>query len=178
MTAKRVWDSAVVATGLAIGCATILSPAAAAEALANNGRLWVYVGTYTTKTSKGIYLCQLDVPTGQLELVGVAAETARPTFVSIHPNQRFLYAVGEVADFPRPEIGRGHAFAINPDGKLTLLNQQPSRGTGPCHVNIDRNRQSSLSWPTTAAEPSPASRSKTTDGWAKPRRTFSMKARA
>jgi 6-phosphogluconolactonase len=137
MTVKRVLDSAVVATGLAIGCAAI-SPAAAAEALANNGRLWVYIGTYTTKTSKGIYLCQLDVPTGKLDLIGVAAETARPSFVTIHPNQRFLYAVGEVADFQGKKSGVVNAFSINPDGKLSLLNQQPSQGMGPCYVNVDR----------------------------------------
>ena len=138
MSAKRVWDSAVVATGLAIGCATV-SPAAAAEAAAKNDRLWVYVGTYTTKTSKGIYLCHLDGPTGRLELVGLAGETARPSFVAIHPSHRFLYAVGELADFQGQKTGAVSAFAINPaDGKLTLLNQQPSGGAGCCHVNIDR----------------------------------------
>lgn len=143
MAAKRVWDSAgqlsaVMATGLAIGCATV-SPAAAADALSKAGPMWVYVGTYTTKTSKGIYLCNLDVATGRLGLVGVAAETARPSFVAIHPSQRFLFAVGEVADFQGKKTGAISAFAIDPaDGKLTLLNQQPSHGAGPCYVGIDR----------------------------------------
>ena len=30
------------------------------------------------------------------------------------------------------------AFAIGADGKLTQLNQQPSRGSAPCHLVVDR----------------------------------------
>ena len=58
--------------------------------------LWVYVGTYTWKTSKGIYLCHLDTATGKLELTGLAAETVNPSFVVRHPTRPLLYAIGEI----------------------------------------------------------------------------------
>src|SRR5713226_8260171 len=36
-------------------------------------KLWVYVGTYTGK-SQGIYLCEMDLGTGELTLMGVGAK--------------------------------------------------------------------------------------------------------
>ena len=62
---------------------------------AGSAELLVYVGTYTRGASKGIYAYRLDDATGKLTPLGLAAETANPSFVAIHPNRRFLYAVGE-----------------------------------------------------------------------------------
>jgi 6-phosphogluconolactonase len=102
-------------------------------------KLWVYVGTYTGKNSKGIYRFELDLTTGQLTPRGLAGETANPSFLAIHPSHRFLYAVGEIDQFKGKKTGAVYAFAIEPKtGKLTLLNQQPSGGGGPCHVLVDR----------------------------------------
>jgi 6-phosphogluconolactonase (cycloisomerase 2 family) len=93
----------------------------------------MYVGTYTGKGSKGIYLYRFDAASGELQAVGVAAELGNPTFLAIHPQRRFLYAVGEARG------GSVNAFAITPKtGELTFLNRQSSRGAGPCHVSVDR----------------------------------------
>src|SRR5262249_16245553 len=62
-------------------------------------RLRVYVGTYTDGKSKGIYLFELNTDSGELTPKGVAAEITNPSFLAIHPTQRFLYAVGELNDF-------------------------------------------------------------------------------
>lgn len=94
----------------------------------------VYVGTYSGKLSKGIYQLELDLKDGTLSKPVVAAETKNPSFVAIHPNQKFLYAVSE-------DGGKGSisAFAIDAKtGKLTFLNKQTSGGSGPCHVVVDR----------------------------------------
>src|SRR5262249_6552338 len=53
-------------------------------------KLWVYVGTYTGGPSKGIYRLDLDLATGKLSEPVLAAETANPSFLAIHPNRRFL----------------------------------------------------------------------------------------
>jgi 6-phosphogluconolactonase len=102
-------------------------------------KLWVYVGTYTGQNSKGIYRFDLDLTSGRLtggELVG---EAIHPSFLAIHPSRRFLYAVGEVAESNGKPGGAVNAFAIDPkSGKLTLLNQQSSKGAGPCHLVVDR----------------------------------------
>lgn len=102
-------------------------------------KMRVYLGTYTQKNSKGIYRCELDLATGKLSEPVLAGQTANPSFLAIHPNQKFLYAVGEVGDFGGKKAGAISAFAIDPKtGDLTLLNQQSSGGAGPCHLVVDR----------------------------------------
>ena len=110
---------------------------------APNGRpadrnVLVYIGTYTGAKSKGIYVSRLDPAAGRLTPPEVAAEVISPSFLAIHPNRRFLYAVNEVGNFAGKRSGAVSAFSINPDtGKLTPLNQQPSGGDGPCHLVVD-----------------------------------------
>jgi 6-phosphogluconolactonase len=100
--------------------------------------LTVYVGTYTDTTSKGIYRFTLDPKSGATTAPVLAAETKNPSFLALHPNGRFLYAVGEMDSFNGKKGGAVSAFAIDPKtGDLKLLNQQPSEGTGPCHLVVD-----------------------------------------
>jgi 6-phosphogluconolactonase len=98
----------------------------------------VWIGTYTEgSTSKGIYTGLFDDQTGVLSALTVAAETPNPSFVVLHPNGRFLYAVNETHDAPE-QSGLVTAYAIDADtGKLTELNHQLSRGADPCHLAID-----------------------------------------
>ncbi len=102
--------------------------------------LRIYVGTYTSPAtgSKGIYLLELDMRSGEIKPMGLAAEVASPSFLALHPSRRFLYAVGELNEFQGKKAGAVSAFAIDAQsGRLTLLNQQPSGGQGPCHVTVD-----------------------------------------
>lgn len=114
--------------------------ASSATGEAGHGLFWAYVGTYTSPTtgSKGIYLLEFDSRSGTLRSAGLAAEVASPSFLAVHPDRRFLYAVGELHEFQGRKSGAVSAFAIDAaSGKLTLLNQQPSGGQGPCHVTIE-----------------------------------------
>lgn len=105
----------------------------------------VYVGTYTGDKSKGIYLLELDPGSGALTSRKLAAEAVNPSFLAIHPSRRFLYAVGEINDFEGKKAGGVAAFAIDPeDGTLTRLNGHSSRGTGPCHLSVDRQGKNVL----------------------------------
>src|SRR5688500_20353144 len=99
-------------------------PAAGAGAKA--GKMLVYVGTYTGRSgSKGIYVMPLDVKSGKLGEPEVAAEVTSPSFLAIHPSRKYLYAVGEIADFQGKKAGAVSAFSIDPaTGKLALLKQQ------------------------------------------------------
>ncbi|MHC4116834.1 MAG: lactonase family protein [Planctomycetota bacterium] len=95
--------------------------------------LTVYFGTYTRgDSSKGIYRSTLDLETGGLSEPVLAAEATNPSFLEIHPSGKFLYAVSESGG-----AGSVSAYSIAADGKLKLLNQQSSSGSGPCHVSID-----------------------------------------
>jgi len=106
----------------------------------------VYIGTYTRKGSKGIYVYQLDMATGALTPAAEPAETPNPSFLALHPNGRFLYAVSQTKKIKgeRPK-GALRAFAIDPaTGALSLLNQQLSQGQGPCHISVDATGQALL----------------------------------
>lgn len=103
------------------------------------GQYIAYVGTYTAKTSsKGIYSYRFDSQKGQLTPIGLAAESADPSFLAVHPSGKYLYAVNEVSNFNGGSSGAVSAFAVDAkSGTLKLLNQVSSRGAGPCHISLD-----------------------------------------
>jgi len=108
--------------------------------LAFGANYLMYVGTYTNNAkSKGIYAFKFDTATGQATPMGVAAEIANPSFVTIHQNRKYLYAVGE------GQGGSVTAFSIDPaSAKLTKLNTVSSKGGGPCHLNVDKTGKNLL----------------------------------
>lgn len=120
--------------------------AAAAAPAAQPGNYLFYVGTYTKEgsKSKGIYAYRFDANTGQITPLGLAAETTNPSFLALHPNGRFLYAVNEVGNYKGPNSGGVSAFSIDRSegdraaGKLTFLNEVPSRGADPCYITVDK----------------------------------------
>jgi 6-phosphogluconolactonase len=102
------------------------------------GGLLVYFGTYTGASSKGIYVSRLDAD-GALTPPALAAETANPSFLAVHPSHQYLYAVNEVSSFQGERTGSVSAFAIDrASGKLTLLNVQSSGGADPAHLTVDK----------------------------------------
>jgi len=102
----------------------------------------LYVGTYTEEKdskSKGIYAYRFDSDTAELTPLGLAAETTNPSFLAVHPNHRFLYAVNETGNYQGQKSGAVSAFAIDPaSGKLTLLNEVASKGADPAYITVDR----------------------------------------
>jgi 6-phosphogluconolactonase len=133
----RAFAAVLMAAGF---CAPASGQSAGAEQQTPPPRkLRVYVGTYTGGgPGRGIYLCELDMASGKLSRPELAVETVNPSFLEIHPSRRFLYAVGEIADFEGQKSGGVSAFAVDAaTGRLTLINQQPSGGAGPCHVTVD-----------------------------------------
>ena len=92
----------------------------------SNGEYFVYVGTYTRKTSKGLYAFRFNTSTGKLTSLGLVAEIPSPSFVAVNPNGRFLYASNE-REYNEVMGNTVSAFAIDPDnGHLTLLKRTPS----------------------------------------------------
>ncbi len=118
----------------------------------------VYVGTYTDREllipsranapgerSKGIYAFRIDLETGRLTALGLAAETPNPTYVTFSQSGRVLYAANEIYQLNGEPTGTVSAFSIDAvTGRLTLLNQVPSRGTGPCHLSVDHTGKNLL----------------------------------
>ena len=96
----------------------------------------VYVGTYTTR-GQGIYRYSMNPTTGELTLLGVTGDQLNPSFLAIDPQQRYLYAGNEIANYEGRQSGSVSAFAIEPDGNLRFLNRQPTEGRNPAHVSVD-----------------------------------------
>jgi 6-phosphogluconolactonase len=93
----------------------------------------LYVGAYTWNSSRGVYCSGLDLGTGVLSATNLAGATTSASWVLLHPNRRFLYAVNE-------DGGKVVAFSVNAaTGGLTLLNQQDSNGASPCHLALDQS---------------------------------------
>ncbi|TDD56356.1 lactonase family protein [Kribbella antibiotica] len=94
----------------------------------------IYVGSYTSQDGGGE-----GIGFGSLDGLAVAATTADPSFLVRSADGRFLYATNE------EETGRVSAFAIQADGALEFLNDQPTEGLHPCHLGIDPSGQYLLS---------------------------------
>ncbi|MDE0297030.1 MAG: lactonase family protein [Candidatus Poribacteria bacterium] len=100
--------------------------------------LYLYVGTYTEGESEGIYVYRMHSITGALELASITDAWENPTFLAIHPQRRYLYAVNEISEFDGKAGGSVSAFAIDQtNGELTFLNRKSSVGDGPCHLVVD-----------------------------------------
>jgi 6-phosphogluconolactonase len=111
-------------------------PAAAQD----SGSYLFYVGTYTQGTkSKGIYAYRFDAATGDIKDLGLAVETANPSFVAADPTGKYLYAVNELQNYQGPNSGGVSAFSIDrTTSKLTFRNEVPSRGADPCYIIVDK----------------------------------------
>lgn len=104
--------------------------------------LRVYVGAYTQDLgwvkgkAKGVALYMLDPATGKMTKLSEVASN-NPSFLSIHPSGKFLFATNESNKFGPSSDNAISAFAIAEDGALSLLNQQASLGGNPVFVSIE-----------------------------------------
>src|SRR5688572_10340547 len=103
----------------------------------------LYIGTYTSGKSEGIYVYRMDTNSGELKLFS-SVRSVNPSFLTLDRKRQFLYAVNEVSEFGGREGGAVTAFAIDPSGSLKFLNQQPSLGADPCHLFASRKGKSLL----------------------------------
>ena len=104
----------------------------------------VYIGTYTKKEghvdgqADGIYVFRLS-ESGELSFVTAVPGVINPSFVTMSPDGRFLYAVNEIGPDTGQPAGLVTAFAIDQtSGGLTLLNSQSTHGYAPCHLSVDQ----------------------------------------
>jgi 6-phosphogluconolactonase len=111
---------------------------------------YAYIGTYTRDApggdsgkaqSEGIYVAAVDQETGRLELLQTMPSD-NPSFLALSPDQRFLFAINEVADFEGEEVGSVEAYRIDEEsGEITLINRQALPGPIPAHLAVDPSGQ-------------------------------------
>ena len=104
----------------------------------------LYIGTYTSGKSEGIYVYRFDRNGPALRRVS-SIKSVNPSFLTIDRSKRFLYAVNEVGEYAGKPGGGVSSFAIEPGtGNLRLLNEQATQGADPCHLSIDSRKRSLL----------------------------------
>lgn len=100
---------------------------------------FLIIGTYTPGTTDGIYVYKFNTETGENSFVS-SVKASNPSYLTISPNKKFVYAVNENADSTRFTV-TGHVAAFSFDkatGKLSFINKQESGGKHPCYVSIDK----------------------------------------
>jgi 6-phosphogluconolactonase len=108
------------------------------QVLAQNKNFFLFVGTFTTGKSEGIYVYDFNTETTNFRLRSVANGLKDPGFLTFSANHKFLYSVGELS----PQEGTVHSFGFDKKtAHLTLLNTQPSEGERPCHIALDKTEK-------------------------------------
>lgn len=118
--------------------------------------LLVFVGTYTDPIlfgtgkilqgkGEGIYVYRMNTSSGALDLLCKKTGVTNPSYLAFDPPQRRLYAVNELKEYEGEATGTVSAFDLDAaTGRLTFLNKQPTQGTDPCHLIVDRTGKSIL----------------------------------
>jgi 6-phosphogluconolactonase len=99
---------------------------------------FLLAGSYAPADQPGIYAFHFDDVTGALTAHGSFTGVANPSFLAVHPNGRWLYAVGETSQ--QQDGARGSVWALcyaRDPWSMQPINQQPSHGDSPCHLLLD-----------------------------------------
>jgi len=108
-----------------------------------NHRFTMFVGTYTSGKSEGIYGYHMPGPMASGVTRFTSSKSVNPSFLAINKGTTYVYAVNEVGEYAGKPGGGVSAFKIE-SGNLRLLNEQATLGADPCYVAIDRNRKNAL----------------------------------
>lgn len=92
------------------------------------------IGTYTKKTSQGIYSVDLDPEKQRLTNVTPVIKAGNPTYLAISTKNR-CYAVDKIDD-----RGGVAVFDLN-QSPVTEINQVTGAGSPPAYIGIDEQRQ-------------------------------------
>ncbi len=83
---------------------------------------------------QGISTFDLDIETGQCTLRATTGEVVNPSYLTLDPSGRTLFAVSEVMEDEGPAL---HSFSVGEDGALTPLSKVSVQGGLPCHLSLN-----------------------------------------
>lgn len=86
---------------------------------------------------EGIYVHSFHVPSGTLQRLWDVTDVYNPSFLAVHPNGNYLYAIDEDRS-ESPSVGKVSAFSIDrATGYIKKLNTVRSHGQGLAHISTD-----------------------------------------
>ncbi len=98
----------------------------------------LFVGSYSAADQPGIHAFAFDAVTGTLSSLGSFSGIEKPSFLVVHPNGRWLYAVSETSKEDDGTHGAVWGYRIEQKPlTIQLINQQSTQGNWPCHMQID-----------------------------------------
>lgn len=106
----------------------------------NSGKTFLFVGTYTAgKPDSGIFVYEFNTNTGQLKQVGSGDSLTNPSFLSMSPNGKYLYAC---TDSKLPKHGNVASFKIDSvNGKISFINKQSCGGENPVYLSVHKSNK-------------------------------------
>lgn len=109
------------------------------NAFAQTSREILYVGTFSVRGSQGIYVFDFNRAKQSLTLKQTVPSLESPTFLEIHPSQKYLYSVNRGKADVNDHGGSISAYGIDlATGRLSGINHKSSYGDGPCYVEVDK----------------------------------------
>ncbi len=97
----------------------------------------LFVGTYTSGDSEGVYSFNFDSQTGQLSNKKLIAKETNPSYVAFTKNKQFLYVINEVNNFDTAESGSVSTYLLNSSGTYQKINTVSTNGAHPCHISLN-----------------------------------------
>ena len=90
---------------------------------------FMFVSSGTAENKAGIFVYDFNIKNQVIELKHKIREVDASSYLTLHPKKPFLYSVAN---------NKVSAFSIDKNnGNLSLINEQPTEGKGPCYVSID-----------------------------------------
>ncbi|MEI6051150.1 MAG: lactonase family protein [Opitutaceae bacterium] len=97
----------------------------------------IYFGTYTKRSSRGIYACEFSLSEGKLGAPRLVAETPDPSFLALHPGRKILYAANELRTYSGRDTGTVSAFRIGiGEDAWESAGRCETDGASPCHLAV------------------------------------------
>ena len=102
----------------------------------------ILVSGYAPANQPGIQAFLFNETNGALDSHGSFTGILNPSFILVHPNGKWLYAVSETGQSSDGVPGGICALSFEREPfSMHLLNQQSSRGDWPCHLRLDGTGQ-------------------------------------
>ena len=97
------------------------------------------IGTYTKTQNNGLFVYKFDSENGKLTFESTTDGIKNPSYLAISEDGNKVYAVNESGTDRKGGVS---AFSFDKKiGKLSFLNEQETKGAGPCYISIAKDNK-------------------------------------
>jgi len=102
-------------------------------------KYYLFIGTYTNTTSKGIYIYDFNSATGEATPIWNTDSVTNPSYLTISKDEKYVYAVNETNG---ANPGRVTAYSFDKKNvKLNFINTTASGGDDPCYISTTNDNK-------------------------------------